>query len=150
MKQTTSFLATVLVMFIAFATSCASSDKDRAAADSIARADSILHAYDQGIDLVANFTKVAEKAETMTADSDWAAYATEVGNAIVERDLCDSKGTISADDFQRFNELLGNISTKVESLPQAVQDAYNAALAPLLEKAASADTEIVTEEIVNP
>ena len=69
MKLITSFLATVLVMFIAFATSCASSDKDRAAADSIARADSVLHAYDQGIDLVAKFTKVAEKVETMTADS---------------------------------------------------------------------------------
>lgn len=143
MRQTTIiFIFSLLIG--ALSPSCSSSDSGQTAADSA------LHAYDEGDRLVTDFTKIADKAQTMTPSDDWATFAVEVGNAIVERDVCDGKGTISGVSFQKFNELLGNINAKVESLPQNIQDVYNSSLAPLLEKAADAQAETVTEEVVTP
>lgn len=148
MKATRTALSIALALAIMAGASCASSDKEKATADSIARADSLAHAFDPGDSLLADFSKTAARIDTLKPDADWTAVAEEVGQVIVSRDEFDSRKAISDIAFQRINELLGNVNSKVETLPKATQDAYFNALEPLLDKAAEINSEQATEEIV--
>ena len=99
---------------------------------------------------MADFTALAAKIDTLDAKADWENIASQVGEAIYTRDVCDGKGVMSDRAFQEFNELLGKVNAKVETLPKAQQDKYFNVINPLLEKANAAGSTKVTEEIIKP
>ncbi|MBP5314802.1 MAG: hypothetical protein J6Y87_02920 [Muribaculaceae bacterium] len=150
MKSTTILAAIAAISLATASCQSSSSDSEKAKADSIARADSIAEVFEKGDALVADFTALAAKIDTLDAKADWEDIASQVGEAIYTRDVCDGKGVMSDRAFQEFNELLGKVNAKVETLPKAQQDKYFNVINPLLEKANAAGATKVTEEIIKP